>query len=104
MIMEAWLLIGVVAFLGLALLIFVPDRAETNTMMTVVAAITFVLWTVWSYGALGVDVHSGGTVETVSMPALAILGGGFATLSFIFLLTGPFGMLQRWQSGDPRKV
>ena len=103
MLLEAWLLIGIVATIGTAILLFAPDRAQTNAVMTLLAAIMMVLWGIFAYGALGVEVHSGGETEIVEMPAIALIATLGSVLSFIMLLTGPLELIARWRD-DPSRI
>lgn len=102
-----FLFLGTIAFLWTVLTALAASVLETadnsqDALAMVAGVIGFILWGVWSFAALNVQVIAGGqtTATTYSSPELAIVGVMLALVPGWIALTGPFELVSRWRDGN----
>lgn len=100
MLESGWLFVGRVAFVWtlvtvLGAVLVEPTDKAGDWLVTVGGGVGFVVWGVWTFGSLDVEVVSGGTVVTLAHPELTILGVVMAIIPGYLALTGPIEMISR---------
>lgn len=105
MIESAWLQVGRIAFLWTVFIVAVaiyadPREGVGDGIVTVGGAVGFVLWGVWTFGALNIQTLDGGSEFTYTHPEIAILGVALALLPGYLALTGPLELVGRATRGD----
>jgi hypothetical protein len=100
----AWLALTALVLLWTAALLFLATRTDTDVagVTTLAGVIGMVLWLVWAYGALEIQVPSEDTTAeiTYSHPELALVGLLMAWLPAYLAFTGPFEILRRYRQGE----
>jgi len=94
------LFIGRVAFLWTLVTVagaaYVDAQDTTgDSLATVGGVVGFVLWGVWTFGVLNVEVVDGGSTTVFTHPELAILGVAMALVPGYVALTGPIELIKR---------
>lgn len=100
MLWQAWLFVGTVAVLATGVAVFTDDDA----VAIVSGCVGTVLWFIWAFGALNVEVITGGSADTLSMPVLTFVGAGLGVIPAYIALTGPVDIVHRWREGDTRNL
>ena len=100
MILQAWLLIGVVGVIATGAALQTND--DSLAMLTGVTG--FIAWGVWAFGALDLEVYRNATVYTVNEPVVAIVGVMLALLPGWIALTGPIEAVSRVRDGRPDEM
>lgn len=102
----SWLFLGFVAFTWTLVLVAIAavSTPDTDGLATYGGIVGFVLWLVWSFGALEHTIvkASGGSMleQTQTHPELALVGLLMSTIPGFIALTGPFDLVRRWRTGD----
>lgn len=109
MLESGWLFLGRIAFVWtlLALLgaVYLDDRDETADGLIIVAgAVGVVLWGVWTFGALNIEVVDGGVAYEFTHPELAIVSVVMGVISGYLALTGPFDIILRARDAELRDL
>lgn len=109
MLESAWLFVGRAAFawtiLTVAAAIYVDGTDETGDALAMVGgSVGVVLWGVWTYASLGIEVVDAGSTVTFEHPELAILGVALALVPGYIALTGPIELVDRYRDADPRDL
>lgn len=109
MLESAWLFVGRIAFLWtlvtLAGAIYVDGSDKTgDALATVGGSVGVVLWGVWTYASLGIEVVDGGTTVTFEQPTLVILGVAMALVPAYIALTGPIELVDRYRQATPEDL
>lgn len=109
MLETGWLFVGRIAMLWTVLTVagaaYVrPDDHTGDALATVAGVVGFVLWGVWTFGALDVEVVDNGGTVTFSQPELAIVGVTLALVPGYIALTGPINIIGRAREPDMREV
>jgi len=102
---SAWLFVGRIAFawtvLTLAAASYVnPVDNSGDAVATIGGVVGFILWGVWTYGALQIEVVDGSSTVTFTHPELAILGVALSLVPGYVALTGPFELVSRFRDGN----
>jgi len=102
---SAWLFVGAIAFIWTLVTLLAAAYADptdnTGDGLTIIGGtIGFILWGVWTYGTLEVEVVSNGTELTFVSPELTILGVAMALIPGYLALTGPIELVNR--AREPR--
>jgi len=104
MYVTAWLVLSALCLVWTGALLFLATRTQTDVagVSTLAGVIGLVLWLVWAWGALDIQVPSDDTAReiTYSHPELALIGLLMAWLPAYIALTGPFELLKRYRQGD----
>lgn len=102
MLQSAWLFVGTIAFLWTLVTIFIaayadpdPGAGAGEAMATIGGVVGFILWGVWTFGALNITVVGDSTTFSFSHPELAILGVAMALVPGYIALTGPVELVKR---------
>jgi len=110
MLASAWLFVGAVAFLWTVVavtggVVAGAQAGRGDGIATVGGVVGFVLWGVWTFGALNVEVvtDSGSTV-TMTHPELAIVGVMMALVPGYIALTGPIELVSRYRDASPEDL
>lgn len=109
MLESAWLYVGRIAFLWTILTVagavyVKPDDHTGDSLATVAGVVGFVLWGVWTFGALEIEVVDGGTTVSMTHPELAILGVALALVPGYIALTGPINLIGRAREPSMREL
>jgi hypothetical protein len=99
---AAWLYVGRIAFawsvLTVVAAVYVnPGDKTGDDLATVAGVVGFVLWGVWTFGALNIEVVQGTNTVSFSQPELAILGVAMALVPGYIALTGPIELIDRYR-------
>lgn len=97
MLQSAWLFLGVLGAAALAVSYLTVD----DDVGIVSGALAVVVWALFGYGALNVQMVTDSGTTAMSMPALAMLGGVLAALALLPVLRGPVGLFRQSRSNDP---
>lgn len=99
MLESAWLFVGRVAFAWTVLVAIAALWVNVRDDLIVIVGGTagFVMWGVWLFGALNVEVASNGTVLDFAMPPVAVLGLVMALVNGYLAITGPIEVIARAQ-------
>lgn len=105
MLESAWLFVGRIAFAWTVLTVAAAAYVNTadnngDALATIGGVVGFVLWGVWTYGALDVSVVGDSVTYTFVHPELAILGVAMALVPGYIALTGPFELVSRFRDGQ----
>lgn len=105
MLESAWLFVGRIAFawtvLTVIAAVYVDPVDDTGDgLATIGGVVGFILWGVWTFGALDVSVVDGSSTITFTHPELAILGVALSLVPGYIALTGPIELINR--ARDPR--
>jgi hypothetical protein len=101
MLESAFLFVGVIAFGWTLVTMYAAVMAHsgdsTGDAVAMMAGIVgFVLWGVWTFSTLNVDVVTdSGTIVTVANPELTLLGIVMALVPGYIALTGPIDLIYR---------
>lgn len=97
MLESMWLFIGRVAFVWTLLVVggAVYLDARDDGLAIVGGIIGFVMWGVWTFGTLNVEVVDAGVVYEFSSPAATLLGIALALVPGYIALTGPIEIIDR---------
>jgi uncharacterized membrane protein len=101
MLESAFLLVGVLAFGWTLVTLYaaVAARSDDKTgdaVAMMAGVVGFVIWGVWTFGTLNVDVVTdSGSIVTVSNPELTLLGIVMALVPGYIALTGPIDLIYR---------
>jgi hypothetical protein len=106
MLESAWLFVGRIAFVWtlvtVGAAVYVDSRDESgDALATVAGALGVVMWGVWTYASLGIEVVDGGTTVTFEHPELTILGVAMALVPAYIALTGPIELVNRYRQAGP---
>lgn len=108
MLESAWVFIGRIAFAWTVLTvlgaIYVPGDDTGDALATVGGVLGFVLWGIWTFGSLNVEVMSGGSTTTFTHPELALAGVTMALVPGYIALTGPVELIARARDTDMQDV
>lgn len=110
MIESAFLFVGRIAFawtvLTVAGAVYASrDMSETgDALATVGGVVGFVLWGVWSYATLNVQVVGDAVVYEFSHPELTILGIAMAMVPGYIALTGPIELINRYREPTTEQI
>lgn len=109
MLESAWLFVGRIAFgwtvLTLAAAVYVDPIDDTGDAVAMVGGVVgFVLWGVWTFGVLNVEVRDGGATTAFSHPELALVGIAMALVPAYIALTGPIDLVGRARTPDPEQL
>lgn len=102
MLETGWLFLGRAALVWTLAVVLASSyyREAGDDVAMVGGTIGFVLWGVWSFGTLNVEVVSGGSVITSSSPALTLVGVAMAIIPGYLALTGPIEMVARYRRAE----
>lgn len=105
MIESAWLFVGRIAFLWTVLTVgaasFLSGRiGDEDAFATVAGVVGFILWGVWSFGTLNIEVVGDAVVYEFTHPELTILGIAMALVPGYIALTGPIELVNRFREAD----
>lgn len=100
MLLSAWLFIGVLALLASGVAI----ATEDNGIAMVAGTLGFVLWGLWAFGALNVEVVDNGSTLTFELVEVAIVGFAMAMIPGYIALTGPIELISRHRDPDVRDI
>lgn len=105
MLESAWLFVGRIAFAWTVLTVigavYVDPVDDTGDgLATIGGVVGFILWGVWTFGALDVSVVVGSSTITFTHPELAILGVALSLVPGYIALTGPIELINR--AREPR--
>lgn len=106
MLESSFLFIGRIAFLWTVIVVFGSsyfDRAADDIAI-VGGTIGFVLWGVWTFGTLNVEVANGATVYEFASPALTFVGIAMALVPGYLAISGPIELISRYRDGDMRDI
>lgn len=109
MLESGWLFVGRIAF-GWTVLATVAavylDGADgrADGVVSNAGVVGFLLWGVWTFGALNIEVVDGGTTITFTHPELAIAGVAMALIPGYLALTGPIELIQRAHDPSEREL
>ncbi len=97
---SAWLFIGAIAFVWTLVTLVAaayadPVSSQGDGLTIIGGTIGFVLWAVWTYGTLDLEVVSNGTELTFVSPELTILGVAMSMIPGYLALTGPIDLINR---------
>lgn len=100
MLMQGWLFIGVVAIAATGVAISTQTEAvrvypNDDGVAIISGIIGFLAWGFWTYGALDVEVVTGGQTSEFVMPELALFGVAMAIIPGFIALTGPVNIVRR---------
>jgi len=108
MYVSAWLVLSALTLLWTGALLFLATRTDTDVagVTTLAGIVGVILWLVWSYSALQIQVPSDDTSTEIvySHPELALVGLLVAWLPAYLAFTGPFELVKRYRSGDIDEV
>lgn len=111
MLEAAWIFIGRIAFVWTVLTVLAAvyvdaDNGTGDGLATIGGVVGFVLWGVWSFGALNVAVVKGGRVSAdyFSQPELALIGVAMALVPGYIALTGPIELINRARQPEMRDI
>jgi len=109
MLESAWLFVGVIAFvwtlLTLAAAVWMRTADDTgDALATIGGVVGFVLWAVWTFGALNITVVGDSVTYRFSHPELAILGVVMALVPGYIALTGPIELISRARDTTQRDL
>lgn len=109
MLESAFLFVGVIAFLWTVLTVTAavyvsPDDNTGDGLATIGGVVGFVLWGVWTFGTLNVEVANGSTVYQFTHPELALLGVAMALVPGYIALTGPIELISRAREPEMRDI
>jgi len=99
-ILQAWLLIGVVATLATAAAILTTD----DSIAMIAGVVGFIGWGVWAFGALNLEIYQQATVYSINEPVVAIVGVMLALLPGWIALTGPVQAVAGVRDGRPEEL
>ncbi|MGK7294864.1 MAG: hypothetical protein ACNS61_03425 [Candidatus Wenzhouxiangella sp. M2_3B_020] len=99
MLESAFLFVGRIAFVWTLVVVigatYLDDQDDALAIMG--GVIGFVLWGVWTFGTLNIEVVGGGVSYTFSHPELTILGVALAMVPGYIALTGPIEIIGRYR-------
>lgn len=109
MLESAWLFVGRIAFLWTVLTVIAavyvnPADRSGDSLATVGGVVGFILWGVWTFGTLNIEVVGGGVTYRFAHPELAILGIALALVPGYIALTGPIELIGRARDPSMRDV
>ena len=102
MLESAWIFVGRIAFLWTVLTVLGAtylDSADDGLTITG-GVIGFVLWGVWTFGALNIEVIQGTNTIAFQHPELAVLGVAMALIPGYIALTGPIELVSRYRDAS----
>lgn len=100
MLESAWLFLGVLGILSLGAAVTTADDA----VAIVAGTLGFVLWGVWTYGSLDVEVVADTTIHRFEMPTVSLVGLALAIVAGYIALTGPVELVSRVYDTDPEEI
>lgn len=105
MLESAFLFVGTIAFIWTALTLGVamvvsPTDSKGDAAVMVGGVVGFVLWGVWTYGTLNIEVVGDSTTFQFQHPELAILGVVMALIPGYLALEGPINLYERHRRGE----
>lgn len=100
MLESAWLFVGRIAFawtvLTLIGAVYIGDPSQPGEgLATIAGVVGFVLWGVWTFGTLQIQVVDNGTEFVFTHPELTILGIAMALVPGYIALEGPIELVSR---------
>lgn len=103
MLESAWLFVGRVAvvwtLVALAASAYFDDgNGRADALCSNAGVVGFVLWGVWTYGTLDIEVVDGGTTVAFSHPELTILGVAMCLVPAYIALSGTLDLFARAKS------
>lgn len=106
MLESAWLMLGTMAFVWTVLIVFAsayfPEAG--NDIAMVGGTSGAILWGVWTFGTLQVEVVEGATVYEFAMPSLTLVGLVMAIIPLYVAVTGPVELMARYRDPDQREI
>jgi hypothetical protein len=109
MLESAWLFIGRIAFVWtlvtVAAAVYVDPVDTTGDALAMLGGVVgFVLWGVWTFGTLNIQVVAESVVYDFTHPELTILGVVLALVPGYIALTGPIELISRARDADVRDL
>lgn len=109
MLESAWLFIGAIAFAWTVLAVIAAayldsTNARADGVVSNAGVIGFILWGVWTFGALNIEVVDEGSTVTFTHPELAIAGVAMALIAGYLALTGPIELIGRARDPSQREL
>lgn len=106
MLESSFLFIGRIAFLWTVIVVLSSSYFDeaANDIAIVGGTIGFVLWGVWTFGTLNVEVVAGSTVFEFASPALTLVGVAMAMVPGYLAITGPIELISRYRDGEMRDI
>lgn len=100
MIESAFLFVGVVALVWTlatlaAAVVANNGNPAADALASNAGVVGFVLWGVWTFGSLNIEVANGTTVYTFTHPELALVGIVMALVCGYVAITGPLDLIYR---------
>lgn len=100
MLESAWLFVGRIAMvwtvMTVAAAVYVDPVDDTGDGLAIIGGVVgFVMWGVWTFGTLEVEVVDGGTTVVFQQPELTILGVVLALVPGYIAMTGPIELINR---------
>lgn len=100
MLESAFLFVGAIAFAWtlvtlLAATYATPAAGAGDGLATMAGVVGFVLWGVWTFGTLEIEVVADTTTYTFTHPELTFLGVALALVPGYIALTGPIELISR---------
>lgn len=97
---DAWLFLGRSALIWTVLTVvaavYVDPRDSTGDSMAMISGVIgFVLWGVWTFGALNIEVVQGTNTISFAHPEVAIVGVAMSLVPGYVALTGPIELIKR---------
>lgn len=100
MLESAWLFVGRIAMvwtiLTVAAAVYVDPVDDTGDGLAIIGGVVgFVLWGIWTFGTLEIELVEGSSTYTFQHPELTILGVVLALVPGYIALTGPIELINR---------
>lgn len=100
MLESGWLFIGRIAFIWTLAVVLVaisvdPGDGGGDDIAIVGGVVGFILWGVWTFGTLNIEVVDGSSTTVFTHPELTLLGIAMALVPGYIALTGPIELIKR---------
>lgn len=109
MLESAWLFVGRIAFVWTIITVVAAAYVDTgdetgDALATIGGVVGFVMWGVWTFGTLNIEVVGDAVVYEFTHPELTILGVALALVPGYIALTGPIEIVSRVRETRMRDV